>query len=331
MLSTSSVKELTYQEILRRTDEYSIFKCYIPNLRISEAILSPLRTEENPSFVVYNARYGSNRLRWMDYSTSEGGSCFDFVMRLYRCDFITALIAIDRDLNLGIEDCRVQTPNVIAPVSSLQPIRDTLRSKIEVGIRSWDGGQDKLYWGSYGIDCRTLIKYRVYPLSHFRINDHHYDCKSITYGYYFGEDKWKIYSPYGHIKWLSNTSIEDVQGFKQLRESGDGLVITKSLKDVMLLSRYNIPAIAPQSESSMVKDQTLKELETRFGRIIVNHDFDYVGVKIGNRYRRKYKYRALYLTNGRFGTEDFKAKDLSDYYKLRGAKGFESLLTNIKL
>ena len=55
----------------------------------------------------------------------------------------------------------------------------------------------------------------------------------------------KIYQPYSNFKWLSNTSASDLQGLSQLPDRGDTLVITKSLKDVMCLDIWDIPAIAP--------------------------------------------------------------------------------------
>ncbi len=317
MFSTSSIKDLTYQEVLRRVSEYDIFRHYIPiPFRVGEAILSPLRTEKDPSFVIFNASYGSYRLRWYDYSTAKGGSCFDLISELFKCDFMTALKYVDRDLGLGIEDCRVQLPSLQPSITLLEPIREYIPSKIEVGIRKWNNAQDK---------------YDVYPLSHFRINGRCCECRSITYGYYFGNEKWKIYSPYGIIKWLSNTSRCDIQGYNQLKQTGDLLVITKSLKDVILLDSYGISSVAPQSESSMIVDESIKELKLRFNVILVNYDFDYIGVKIGNKYRKEYGLRTLYLTNGRFGTINYEAKDLTDYRKLKGSVEFTELLKKVKI
>ena len=70
----------------------------------------------------------------------------------------------------------------------------------------------------------------------------------------------KIYQPYSKFKWLSNTSVSDLQGLSQLPKSGDTLVITKSLKDVMCLDIWGIPAVAPSSESCVIPSDIVKQL-----------------------------------------------------------------------
>ena len=53
------------------------------------------------------------------------------------------------------------------------------------------------------------------------------------------------------------------------KSGGDYVVITKSLKDVMLLYEFNIPAIAPNSETLFISDKQLEKLKSKFKNIIV--------------------------------------------------------------
>lgn len=49
-----------------------------------------------------------------------------------------------------------------------------------------------------------------------------------------------------------------------LPESGDILIITKALKDVMVLYEYGIPAIAPCSENLFITEAQYNHLKERF-------------------------------------------------------------------
>jgi DNA primase len=55
------------------------------------------------------------------------------------------------------------------------------------------------------------------------------------------------------------------------------IVITKALKDVMCLSMFGIPAIAPMSETSVVSDSVLEDLKESFQHVYALYDRDKVG------------------------------------------------------
>ena len=69
-----------------------------------------------------------------------------------------------------------------------------------------------------------------------------------------------------------------IQGIHMIPKYGEYLVITKSLKDVMCLYNYNIPSIAPGSETSFISDNQLSRLKQRFKKIIVFYDNDIPGI-----------------------------------------------------
>mgnify|MGYP000773108075 CR=1 FL=1 len=128
----------------------------------------------------------------------------------------------------------------------------------------------------------------------------------------------RIYRPLAdkYTKWRNNLTENDIQGFKQLPKTGDILIITKSMKDVMCLYEMGIPAISPSSESTFIPDKALEQLKKRFKRIIIMFDRDEAGV----RYLRK-----ISLKTGLEGlliNKKFKAKDISDAIK---ANDFETI------
>lgn len=329
MYSTKNIQELSSGSILSIVNEYEIFTHYLGEFVVGKTMLSPLRKEKNPSFRIYRAIYGAYKLRYIDFSTREGGTCFDLVMRIYNCNYATALIIINRDMKLSV--LNEKTSNIIPYVRPQLPEIKYKKSIIQVGIRPWNSISDKDYWTLFGISGITLKKFNVYPLSHFRINGVQYECRNLTYGYYFGNGLWKLYMPYGNKneRWLSNTNSEVIQGWEQLPLTGDLLIITKSLKDVMLLYELNISAIAPQSEGVLISLEKITELKSRFTTIYLNFDFDYAGITSGNKYRKKYKIKTIYLTNGRFKTTNYKAKDITDFTRMYGKSKTKELINKL--
>lgn len=322
MYSTRHIKDLNSDTILERTSEYTIFSHYVGHdFLIGGTVRSPLRRDVNPSFTIYRAVYGKYQLRFRDNATLEEGSCFDLVMKLYNCTYFNALRMIDKDLNL-----KIQNGGFFAQKVTNNTIKERTPSVIEVKTRPWNGAVDRDFWLPYGITCKTLIIYDVYPLSHFTVNGHFYNCRDVVYGYYFGDTTWKVYAPKYEWKWFTNASSNIIQGYKQLPDKGDVLVITKSLKDCMLLYELGISAIAPQAENVLLGSERITELKQRFNRIFVNFDFDYTGVISGCKYKRKYGLQNLYLTNGRYNTVDYGTKDVTDYYKRYGREELIKLI-----
>lgn len=71
-------------------------------------------------------------------------------------------------------------------------------------------------------------------------------------------------------KFISNWQSSKLQGAKLLPKDGNEfLIITKSLKDVMTLHEFGIPAIAPCSENTFITDKVLNKLKEKFKRIVV--------------------------------------------------------------
>lgn len=331
MYSTKYIRELSSQSILSLVSEYDLFVHYVRKpFSLGATVHSPFREEDRPSFVIYKTSYGKYSLRYTDQATGEHGSCFDLVMKLYNCTFYDALRIIDKDFKLNLAFGRIVTTEPVKVYSSIEmSIRE--KQTIGVGVRQWNGLSDKEYWGAYGITCATLVKYNVYPLSHVNVGSTQYKCDNMTYGYYFGDGMWKIYSPYStRQKWISNVNKTVIQGFKELTTQGDVLVITKALKEVMLFAELGISAIAPQSETVLIDEDTMVNLKKRFSSIYVNFDYDFTGVTNGNKYRKIFDIDALYFTNGRFGTTNYGAKDASDFAKLHGVGKLIEIINNLK-
>lgn len=73
-----------------------------------------------------------------------------------------------------------------------------------------------------------------------------------------------------------------------LPKSGEYVVVTKSLKDVMVLYEFGIPAIAPISENCYLTDTQHHKLVSRFKKVIIFYDFDYAGITNSNKFRKQH-------------------------------------------
>ena len=111
-----------------------------------------------------------------------------------------------------------------------------------------------------------------------------------------------------------------VQGLSQLPEFGDLLVITKSLKDVLVLHDLGIAAIAPQTETSMLTENCMMDLLNRFSRVVTLFDYDNAGIHLAWQFRKEFNVQPLFLREKLWGRKQGfrKCKDISDYISLYG-------------
>jgi hypothetical protein len=326
----SRVVELSDEEILSRITCLDIFSYYIgKDFKPGRAICSPLRKDKSPSFTIF--KHNSGKYFYKDFSVGDSGDCFTFLTKLYGIKRFDAYRLVDNDFQLGISTISFTAPTKqyvgkhIKELEGFEPSSTT----IQIKSRPWNNKEDKTFWSKYGICCNILNKFHVKPAEHVWVND-----KLIVsanrfnpiYAYDFGEGRIKIYQPYSDFKWLSNTSVSDLQGMRQLPNKADTLVVTKSLKDVMCLDIWGIPAVAPASESCIIPKEVVDNLYSRFSRIIILYDFDRTGVMYSNKHKKLYDFIPIFFTNGKFNTFDYKSKDFSDFIANNGIRAAAELI-----
>ncbi len=109
------------------------------------------------------------------------------------------------------------------------------------------------------------------------------------------------------------------------KNGGDNLVITKSLKDVMVLYEYGITAIAPCSENLFVTDSQYDKLKKKYKNIYLFYDQDEPGIKAMCKIKKKHNdLKVLFLP--RHGSD----KDISDFRKAHGHKKTLELINKVK-
>lgn len=316
--------ELTPEFILSRIPEENIYQKYLGIMpEIGEQYCNPLRKDKNPtcSFAILK-----DKLVFRDWSEPIYWDVFDVVQKKYGVNFHEAMEIVATDFGL-------MNGKVPDPIRALKLTGKKQKKVFHVQVQPFMA-QDLRYLEQYGITRQIAEKFGAFSIKNLTVNGvpkYRYSLYDPAIGHYFGlnrrnQQKWKIQFYYrGKIRFLSNTSR--FNGWDQLPESGNILVITKSMKDVMTLYRLGVHAVAPQGESTIIRKETIHELKRRFRHIASLYDFDEVGIKAALRLKREHRIPAYMLTTGRWGTKDFGgSKDISDYVKDKGLTAAQNLI-----
>lgn len=319
------VEQITTEEILKRTTEYDIYSYYMPSkFQIGRVVSSPFREDKHPSFGIFKStRTGS--LLFKDQATGEVGDCFKFVSLMYG---ITFKETVDKIWN----DIIAKNLSVTKQGRIITEYYKNKKTIISVKRKNFTDTDDA-YWGQYHITRDKLKEYNVFPISKFWVNEYIsqfvYTEDSPMYAYKIF-NSFKVYRPYSEFKkdkWRSGCSQYDIQGWEQLPEEGELLVITKSLKDVMVLSLFNICSIAPPGETTMISENAINELKKRFKRIVLLYDYDDAGQTGANKMKNAYDLESIFIP--KHYLDLYKVKDISDYIKEFGVEQTQSLLKEL--
>jgi hypothetical protein len=307
--------KITKELLLSKYSQETFFEHYL-GVPVKKGLFkspSIIRTDNNPTCSFYKDKKGN--LKYKDFA----GPTFDFVgcvMYIFNCSYYKALRIIANDFGfIEIEKVEKNPPKMEYTGHEL---KQTDKAKIEVEIKEFS--QRELdWWGTYGIGLPTLKKFKVFSIKSVFLNGVYFTSSSEScpiYGYYGGENSdgdelWRLYMPTKRTyRFLSNWSSTMIQGSKMLPKSGEFVVVTKSLKDVMALYEFGIPAIAPNSENLFLTETQYEKLQTKFQQIYILYDRDLPGVKSANRIRKKFDGLQVLLVP--------KVKDFTDYVKKYG-------------
>lgn len=307
MYSTRQATFGILSDLLSQLDDYDIYAYYMGNFEVGKLYNSPLRHDDKiPSFAVFKGRRGN--LMFKDHGSGLAGNAITFVKEYKN---IRSEGELEKELLRIIKHT--------APLSTRVKTHDyKSNSSADIGIVRQDFTDvDKVYWNQYGITMSTLEKFQVFSIKYFlcnRIVSGIYKEDHPMYAYKVN-DKFKIYRPLNtkYTKWRTNLTNEDVQGLQQIPElGGNVLIITKSLKDVMVLHEMGYDAISPSSETTFIPDTVLAQMKCLYKNIYILFDRDKTGMMKARDYSKKYDIPAFFIHR------KFKAKDISDAVQQNG-------------
>jgi len=272
----------------------------------SKLIRNPFRNDDNPTCGFYYGSTGSLYLH--DFATDEHMDCITVVKKKYNLSYYKAVQLIQ------IESNNFQNNETnLAETKKLEYIAG--------------GSHD--YFLKLGISQKTLDKYKVTHARALYINEDLYwraTPQNPIFIYNFPSRKFKAYRPLSKDKdrkWKSNCSNADIGGYLQLPKAGNILIITSSLKDVMVLHEmgyaaiaFNSEAIATRGESGKDIESLITELKTRFNEVILFLDNDPAGLEYAKKVSRRFSIKSIVIPTNL-------PKDISDVvakYNFKKAK-----------
>ena len=306
---------------------YQIFKFYSPQLEYGRVIVSPLRKEANASFGIFKSRSG--QARYNDMASQDSGDVYDYVQRLFNLDFRGALNKINIDFNLKLlTSYNKELPKSVGITNYSEPT-GTYKTVIEVIYRQWNRN-DKEYWKQFGISLLQAHEAGIRPITYFRINNGTLNiADELAYSIEFydqgdGIMMRKIYQPLSKTtKWRTNLNDTVVPNIKRLPARGNILVITKSIKDAIVLTNYGYNAISTNSESTFIPHEVFEKLKIRFSNIILFFDSDAAGRKNSEILAKRNGIREIFIP------DTWNKKDISDFRAQYGHATTRDLLTTI--
>lgn len=315
--------KVTKDFILSKVNQESIMQHYTnQDVNSKKLFTSVLRNDHKVTISYYKS--GSGILYMHDFATNEHLDCWNVVMKMFNCSYYEALKIIAQDFGI-ISNSEVETK----PITIVESLKETKSAKIQVQIKDFTD-KELEWWKSFGISKKTLKKYHVYSLQHIFLNGELKFTSSEQcpiYGYYFGKDKnkverWKCYFPTKtDYRFIGNLTKKILQGYKQLNNSSDLLIINKSMKDTIACRELGFDSISPNSETTFPSDKQIEEFKKRFKHILIIFDNDKPGLH--NLWLVKRKYPEL---NYFWIPKSLGAKDLTDLIKLKGLEEVKKLV-----
>lgn len=292
-------------------DELKLLFYFLGELPVNQLINSPLRKDENPSFMIHYNPDG--KVYFRDFASGEYGGIMTLIQLFLGLD--TPEEASEIVATADLSKVRYDTSKIIHKLSE--------KKTYDIKIRIRDLNQEDIdYWETYGVDHTRLTEFGVYPISHYYLIDkdseqlfktNHY-C--YAYAEYYSKFYYKIYRPYSkELKWTSNIPFSIWDLYNHLPSSGDTVILTKSRKDAMcIMSNSEYPAVNMQSERGRPSLDKIEDLRTRFKQILIWYDNDFDkshnwGRMFAQEIAKTYDLIQIEIPDG------FESKDISDFHR----------------
>jgi DNA primase len=273
--------------------------------------ISPIRKDKTPTCKLL---YHSNgTLMYLDNRPGEfRGDCINFVRFLKGLSYKEALLDIYKTMSVNTHS--TYTKKDISLISNKE------KATIKLNFKDFTK-EDLDYWGQYYINIDLLNKFNIKSVKECFIKNkdgEYFNCRKkneLCFAYLFPDNTVKVYFPdRDSYRFVSNTT--SIQGLAQLKDNPEYVVITKSLKDVIVLHLLGIPALAPQTES-IIPSSIIDSFEKSY----LFYDNDVAGRKASIKVRNKYTEVPILLIPQEYGV-----KDISDFIKKYGIDKTKQLI-----
>lgn len=307
------IEPIDNKDIIFSNQVYLFYKFFLLP-EFNRKYISPFREDNNPGCYFWVSE--KNILYFVDWGDIKTHhNIIDFIMRIYSCSYENAI-------NIALEAIYNKDEQLVLPEIKKAQKKEK-RVKIDVTIREFTQ-KDNIYWSQYKLyyqEFNRIGNYKIYPVKEYKLKDKTVIPNFYTYVYVF-DDGIKIYSPYSEYKWISNVSKDNL-GKNYF--SYDELIITKSIKDGLVLNKFKKSNLITQSESSLPKLSILANEIKKFKKVKILFDNDKTGREYAKRLNSIIKYNITQKTKIIFTP---KQKDISDLTKCYGLRSsFETAIS----
>ena len=280
---------------------------------------SELRNDNKPTCSLYSK--GSN-IYYKDWAGHFQGDIYNLVCYLNNLsysDLMGAMKIIVRDFaHVFYGNDERQNAYIRSIASEVKDEENRLR-KIQIKKGIWTKEMAD-WWNSYGIASSSFLADNdVYCAQYIWIDDklrYTYSKHDPAIAYFFGQGRYKIYYPLRTkgARFIGNSSA--VQGYNQLPEKGDLLILTKSMKDVLVLKLLGFNACALQSEQHHLEKDFYEHISKRFKKIVLLYDNDDAGRNGAEKICDKYNLTYIEIDGEEYIKDNSEpCKDISDVSK----------------
>lgn len=321
---------ITKDLILSRISEENLMEHYAGAPVKKGLFVSKIRNDTRPTCAYFRSNK-SGRLLYKDFGTGFTGDFISVVMMKFNCTYSKALQIVANDFGIiSRNDLAINKPAMKYTNSKLE---QSSEAEIQIEVKDFDD-YELNWWGQYGISLDILKKFKVFSCKNVFLNGNLftlYKPKQLIFGYYDGIregiERWRIYytKHRNGYKFLSNWKHFRLQGDNMLPKKGDFLVVTKSLKDVMVLYNFGIAAVAPISENCFLSEAQYNKYKERFKKIYVFYDNDLAGLTNMQKIRHQFQdVTPIWIPR------KYNAKDISDFYAEYGHDKTEEFINYAK-
>lgn len=297
MIKGKAKSELTIDSVLEKVSEVQIFKFYCPDKtwELNKAFCSPLRQDNNPSFIIGTK---TGNVRFKDFAMEEhSGDCFKFVKLLYNLkDLNSVLEKIDHDMDLGIrKNSRGDYEKIIKENKDIQVTkRNTI---IQVKVRNFTPAELS-YWNEHYQSEEDLKEANIFSIKELYINKKRFPLKDdeLRFGYFYPPNGWKIYIPNAddkRRKWMSNIPLQTIEGLQNLKKDKNTLVC-KSKKDYLVCRKIYDNCCYVQNESlAAFSEEAVKYITDNSLKVFYAGDSDVPGKKASYQITNKFGWKHI--------------------------------------
>jgi len=165
---TSKYIEITKENLFKRVSNIELLQYYIPGKGIKYSKLCDFHKESTPSMCV-----DLSKGIWKCFGCGKSGDALNYIQEKYNLTFFESLKVAFADFGLTTHNhTKVPLEVLGLPLNQIK----SLPTDIRIKSRDWTKS-DIDYWLQFGISNKTCLRFNVFPISHYWVNDYMFTIK----------------------------------------------------------------------------------------------------------------------------------------------------------